>query len=246
MLQGNLLYYYLCEHFQGEPLSAVLSQNPQLWINHVGWLMISLAITINKVHRFGLCHCGLNPGSLLVRFDDKPNVPRIFLFDLGIAGSKPELAQAWYPFCVPPAYTAPELIDGRARSASGDYRTDVYGLGLLLYEMLVGMPPFKTEGLGDAEVYQAVERGERVPMVRVEDVERVAQIALRATSPELAARQPTAVAFAEELAALFGKVPEPKKRSWPGQRTLLMAIFVCLTIAFLVVLAMILSGTGPS
>jgi hypothetical protein len=159
---------------------------------------------------------------------------------------------------VPPAYTAPELIDspigglglqkaggsGHTKEIDADYRTDVYGLGLLLYEMLVGEPAFAYEQMSDADVYRAVERGQRAPMNRVEDVERVAQVALRATSAEVAERQPFAVDMAKELVGLFGTAPEPKKRKLPAQETIMVFVIASLAIAFVVVLAMVLSGTG--
>ena len=50
VLQGHLLYFYLFEHVEGEPLRDVLTKNPQLWVNHVGWLMISLATAVNFLH----------------------------------------------------------------------------------------------------------------------------------------------------------------------------------------------------
>ena len=119
MLGGHLLYFYLFEHFEGEPLRDVLRRNPQLWVSHVGWLMISLAATVNYLHMQGRYHFGLSPDSLLVRFDEKPNVPRILLFDLGVVTDKAHLKQDWYDFAVPPAYTAPELIDTEPGQLAG-------------------------------------------------------------------------------------------------------------------------------
>ncbi len=246
MLQGHLLYFFIFEHFEGEPLSAVLLKNPQLWINHVGWLTTELAATINFLHQRGLYHYGLTPDGMLVRFDPKTGAPRILLCDLGIAGSRQTLNDDWYPFCVPPAYTAPELADRRARSVVADYRTDVYGLGLVLYEMLVGEPAFAHRTRSDAEVYRAVALSERVRMTRTEDVDAVADIALRAASPEMNNRQPHAAQIGEELIKEFGHGPPEKKGRMPSLNQIIMLSAVALAIAFLVALMVWLAFPGAT
>jgi len=244
MLRGHLLYFFLFEHFEGEPLCDVLRRNPQLWINHVGWTMTSLAATVNYLHMQSRYHFGLSPDSLLVRFDDKPSAPRTLLFDLGVVTDKAHLNQDWYPFVAPPAYTAPELIDVDPGQVLPDYRTDVYGLGMVLYELLVGQPAFPFKLRGDSEVLKAVIRGQRVTMNRVEDVRKVAQIALRATSLEPAERQSSAYEFAQQLRGLFGDVPPPKRSPWPSLNTIFLVVIVLVIIAFLIVLALTLSSAA--
>ena len=247
-LGGHLLYYTLSEPFDGEPLRDLLLKTPQWWIHHVGWLMIELGATVNTLHRQGLFHFGLSPDCLLVRFDQEPHVPRLLLVDLGIASDKTALAQVWYPQFTLPAYTAPELVNGntgaagqRALPPAADYRTDVYGLGLILYEMLVGRPAFPYTLLTDVEAYTVVRRNQRVAMNRLEDVEKVAQIALQATDSDPARRLPHAAAFAEQLTTLFGDVPAKKRSPWPSVSTLLVIGGAVLIIAFLLALALALS-----
>ena len=244
MLRGHLLYFFLFEHWEGEPLRDVLRRNPQLWINHVGWTMLSLAATVNYLHMQKRFHFGLSPDGLLVRFDDKPSAPRIMMFDLGVATDKDHLNQEWHAFAVPPAYTAPELIDVEPGQILADYRTDVYGLGTVLYELLVGQPAFPFRLRGDGEVLQVVIRGQRVTMNRVEDARTTAQIALQATSLEPAERQPSAFEFAQQLHKLFGDVPPPRRRRWPSRNTLVLVVIVVLIILLLLALALALGNVG--
>lgn len=239
MLRSHLLYFYLFEFANGEPLRDVLQKNPQLWINHVGWLMMNLASAVAILQGKGLFHFGLSPDSVLVRFEENPNVPRILLFDLGIVSDAQNLHSNWYLFFVPPTYTAPELINGQM--ARPEYATDVYGLGLTLYELLVGEPPFPHRLQSDNEVYRAVQRNRRVRMNRVEDVKPVADIALQAVDQQVARRQQSAAEMVEQLLAYFGQVPGKKQRRLPSLNTILIIVGATLAIAFLIALAVSLS-----
>ena len=238
MLRGHLLYFYLFEFVEGEPLRDVLTKNPQLWVNHVGWLMISLATAVNFLHTKGIYHFGVSPDTVLVRFDDDPNVPRILLFDLGVASDPQNFNYNWHPFFVPPAYTAPELVNGQSRPNPA---TDVYGLGLTLYELLVGESAYTYKLQSDSEVYRAVQRNRRIHMNRVEDVKSVADIALQAVEQQIERRQQDANVMTQQLLAYFGQVPGPKKSRWPSLNTMLIVIGALLAIAFLITLAVSLN-----
>jgi hypothetical protein len=141
---------------------------------------------------------------------------------------------------VPPAYTAPELV-GKKQIAA-EYTTDVYGLGLLLYELLVGAPTFPYKLSSDQAVYQTVLANHRVRMNRHEDVEALARFAEQAVAPQPTRRQVTAADFAEGLIALFGRTPNAKASRWPTKRTLLYLIGALLAIAFLITLVVSLQA----
>lgn len=234
MLGEHLLYYFMFEHFPGEPLRDVLTKNPQLWITHIGWLMINISSSVAELQSKGMYNFGLSPESVLVHFDEDPNVPRIMMFDLGIACTRDNLAPNWYSFFVPPAYTAPELV--RPALAQAGYHTDVYNLGLILYELLVGEPcvPFKLRS--DEDVYKAVENNERVRMNRTEDVKAVADIALQAVSTNPNQRYQSAAQLAQELMKNFNEVPGMKKSWVPKLSTTLVVTISLLTVAFLITL----------
>ena len=236
MLGNHLLYFYIFEFFEGKPLRDLLMENPQLWINHIGWLMISLASAVNCIHLQRLFHYGLCPDDALVRIDDEPSVPRILLFDFGILTDKQHINRIWYDDFVLPAYFAPELVN--ARGILGDYRTDVYGLGLVLYEMLVGQPAYPFKLKGDAEVIEAVRKSARVRMNRTEDVPEIAKLTYQAVHPQPEQRFATAADFAEKLIRYFGPVPPPKKRRWPSTNTIIWIAIGLLMVAFLIALAL--------
>ena len=177
------------------------------------------------------------PESLLIHFDEETNAPRILLFDLGVASPAQSLSADWHPYFAMPAYTAPELVDGQVGNVRPDYRTDVYGLGAILYEMLVGEPPYTYKLRSDEDVYRAIQRNLITEMNRIEDVKNVANVAIQAVSQEIERRQQNAAVLAQQLIANFGNVPEKKKRRWPSTQTILVVVGALLAVAFLITFA---------
>jgi serine/threonine protein kinase len=234
MLGGHLFYYHMSEYFPGDPLRDVLTKNPQLWINHVGWLMIGVASAIAVLQSKGKFHFGLTPESVLVSFANKANVPVVMLADLGIASDSKNIAADWYSFFVPPAYTAPELIKPQLQQAG--YHTDTYGLGLVLYEMLVGEPCYTFKLRGDEEVYGAVQNNQRIRMNRTEDVKAIADIATQAVNPNPGGRHQNAAQLVKELITTFGEVPDAKGKRKLPVNTILLFVIAVLTVAFLITL----------
>src|SRR5229473_6655346 len=124
----------------GKPLDLVLErdQGQPLDLTRVLRIAIGLATALGQVHRQGLIHKDIKPGNLLV--DDAGNV---WLTGFGIASQLPRERQS----PVPPeiiagtlAYMAPEQTGRMNRSI--DARSDLYSLGITLYQMLTGVLPF--------------------------------------------------------------------------------------------------------
>ncbi len=244
MLQGHLLYFLLFTYSEGEPLRHLLLKNPRLWLQHVGWIMASVATTVAYLQTRTLYHYGLSPDCVLVRFDAEQNVPRILLFDLGIASKEQEVANYWHRPSALPAYMAPELVDSHT-VVKASYRTDVYGLGIMLYELLVGEPAYPYTLRSAAEIAYAIDRQERTPPARMEHVAaKVADIAIRATQLRPDARYADAREMAKALFEQFGSIPEEKQRRWPSRRTILLVVTALLAVLLLLVVAYYLLGSG--
>jgi PAS domain S-box-containing protein len=124
----------------GEPLDRVLErdQRASLDLTRVSHIAVGLAAALSQVHRRGLIHKDINPANVLVDGNGK-----VWLTGFGIASRMPRERQT----PVAPdiiagtlAYMAPEQTGRMNRSI--DTRSDLYSLGVTLYEMLTGHQPF--------------------------------------------------------------------------------------------------------
>jgi serine/threonine protein kinase len=237
MLHNQLLTFSLFAHVEGKPLHDILTQNAQLWINHVGWITISLATAVNFLHQQAVVHLDLTPESVLVRFDTQ-NIPRLLLLDLGLVCDVQGVFRYWTAATTTRAYTAPELLDEDSRHIKVTYCSDVYGLGLILYQLLVGEPARSGQWRTDQEVIQAVQQNQLVPMRRAKDVGAVTKIALQTVAQNTQSRQPNCAVLAQQLINLFGDLPMPPQPWWRRRSLWLIAIvgliiFILLTLALL-------------
>ncbi len=124
----------------GEPLDRVLErdQGQPLDLTRFLRIAIGLATALGRVHRHGLIHKDIKPANVLV--DDDGN---IWLYGFGIASRLPRERQAAArPEIIAGtlAYMAPEQTGRMNRSI--DARSDLYSLGVSLYQMLTGRLPF--------------------------------------------------------------------------------------------------------
>jgi hypothetical protein len=190
------LAYFASEHVPGEPITRY-SDRHRLSIRDRLDLFLMAAGAVEHAHEKGLVHGSLKPSNVLVLLDAGRPLPRVT--DLGIAGATRgrarDRAASAKPGQVPghPEYTSPEEAE---KGDSGiDVRTDVYSLGLILYEILTGKLPFRRRELrrsGYAGILRTIRESEAPePSARLgasrESLERAA--ALRRVRPSALLRE---------------------------------------------------------
>jgi eukaryotic-like serine/threonine-protein kinase len=145
------LAYIVMELVEGKTLRRIIDQNGKLPVEQAVDISSQVADALEHAHRQGLVHRDIKPANVLVQADGRAKVT-----DFGIAKAAGGDDLTRTGTVVGTArYLAPEQVNG----SPVDGRADVYALGLLLYEMLTGEPPFG----GDNDMATAVARLTNAP-----------------------------------------------------------------------------------
>jgi serine/threonine protein kinase len=130
------LYYFSMRLVKGETLAERLRAKGPMAIRQAATMMRTIAEAIDYAHRLGVLHLDLKPGNVLLGERDEPLVA-----DFGLARRIDEGPSEHDNVSGTPSYMAPE--QATAKSTSVGPAADIYGLGAILYEMLVAEPPFR-------------------------------------------------------------------------------------------------------
>jgi hypothetical protein len=216
VFRSETKYYEVFSHITGEFLRDSLLQNPQPWYQHAAWITLGVARALSYLYRHGGgLHLNIGPDILLIT-EDENGVPIPILLDLGLMAKQPTVDAGLMQHAlhhVIPSYLAPELM--MTGTALGE-QSDVYGLGLLLYEMLNGMPAYPYRLRSDAEVRANIRNSpiEAIDRRDIPQPARVQTLVTHATDRNPSARYATVGALGKELMDIFGAIPARKRSAF--------------------------------
>ncbi|HEY7505170.1 MAG TPA: protein kinase [Gemmatimonadales bacterium] len=189
---GGRLWFTM-PYIEGESLRDRLRRERQIPIADAVRITREVALALDFAHRHGAVHRDIKPENILL-VDGQALVA-----DFGIAralgGGDERLTETGLSLGTP-AYMSPEQA---AADKSVDARTDIYSLGIVLYEMLAGEPPFAAPTAQAMIARRMMESPRPLREVRETVPEGVAQAAVRALAKSPADRFATAAEFARAL-----------------------------------------------
>jgi serine/threonine protein kinase len=199
---GPILPFIVMELLEGQPLQARLDRGPLPWPEAVE-ICGAVADALADAHRHGVVHRDVTPGNVVCT----PGGVKVV--DFGIAAPVGELDEhAGGLLFGTLEYVAPERLDG----GPADAATDVFSLGVLLYELITGEPPFPAQSWD--ELATAHQAGPPPPPVELPaDLARLCHECL-AADPAVrpsAADVATALAAAEAPAPVAGAEAAPRR-----------------------------------
>lgn len=197
---GGIICYMVMPYVPGQTLKALqddlAKRGEKLPHARVAQIILSMCDALAYAHVRGMVHRDVKPGNIL--FNERNEA---VLADFGIArlAEGSQLTQESTTVGTP-AYMAPEQVSG----SDVDGRADLYSLGVILYELLAGQPPFKDDGSVAVMLRHLTESVPRVSQFLDEHNAELDAVILKALAKNPADRYETAELFAAELRAALG------------------------------------------
>ena len=130
--------FLVMEFVPGRSLEQLVARSPIPFLSAAVWAA-EIASALSYAHRAGIIHGDVKPGNIRVTDEDK-----VKLVDFGVARFASQVSGSDRVLGTP-AYLSPEQIEGRTQ----DGRSDLFSLGIVLYEMITGVRPFAGNSLGE-------------------------------------------------------------------------------------------------
>ena len=204
--QSGDRHFIAMKYIEGQPVG-------QKWpVRQACEIMARVARAIQLAHSRDIVHRDLKPGNILVDPSGHP-----YVMDFGLAKNLFESFNITAPGTImgSPSYMSPEQASGQ--NSKVDQRSDIYGLGAVLYAMLTGHPPFKGE-TAILTIKQVIDQPVISPRVLNPEIPPdLEKIVLRALSKDKAARHAAVGEFAGDLERFIaGKPSEPASAAPPA------------------------------
>jgi serine/threonine protein kinase len=200
------VFFIVMEYVQGETLENIIAAEGALDLHRALDFTCQICNAVDHAHRQGVIHRDLRPANVLVTDNDMLKVA-----DFGTSRFL-EIAAHGTTVIGSPPYMAPEQFHGKAVFAS-----DLYSLGITMYQMLTGLLPYDTPAPADVDRLLS---GELVTPPRVKNPaipKAISDIVMRAMAPEVTARYQRATDLLEDVLAAR-RASQPRRTPQPAPR----------------------------
>ncbi|HGY91482.1 MAG TPA: hypothetical protein ENK43_09950 [Planctomycetes bacterium] len=206
------------EYVEGESLSALIKRDvgcpDRETVTQRLRLIETVARALHVAHEAGVIHRDIKPGNIMIRMTGEP-----VILDFGLARdertAQPDLTRTGAVFGTP-SYMSPEQLAGATTPL--DRRTDIYSLGVTLFQAVTGQRPFDrstTDALVHAVLNEGLPNPRRINSAISGDL---AQVLRTACESDLNRRYASALSLAEEIRCVLEHRPiQARPLSWPSK-----------------------------
>ncbi|HTL33301.1 MAG TPA: protein kinase [Kofleriaceae bacterium] len=199
--------YYVMEHVDGKSLHEWIYGHGQLSLARSMPVLRQICDALSAAHQRGIIHRDLKPGNIMIAGSD--DAPRVKVLDFGLAkmardGYNDDLTNPGIALGTP-AFMSPEQFMGK----DVDQRTDVYALGVLIYQMLTGAYPFSGDtpsAIGNQHLFHTP----RLPSKMADLPARMDQIIEKALAKDAGSRYATVAELRRDLEQCASEMPTPR------------------------------------
>jgi serine/threonine protein kinase len=201
------LIYLAMEYVEGETLQSLIEQAGALPVARAAEILTQVADGLSEAHELGIIHRDLKPRNIMIgRARDGSDSAKIVDFGIAKAIDRDDSQITVFGSVVgTPDYMSPEQLGG----SKIDARSDIYSLGLIVYNMLTGLMPFPRATSKDALISRLIDRPKALAQVRpeVEWPPRLQAVLDTALDVEPESRYATARQFASAFSDAIAGAP---------------------------------------